>query len=161
MKLSFVALRSAIFASGFLWLWTWIALFLQNYDGALGGPLPTWSHLPGYVVLAMGGTVAAWCIGAFIIQGRGTPALFDAPRRLVAVGPYPLVRNPMYIGGALLLFGFGLSQQSPSILLFVPVWWLLFHLVVVFYEERALHGKFGADYEEYCRRTPRWIPRAH
>ena len=46
MKLSFVALRSAIFASGFLWLWTWIALFLQNYDGALGGPLPTWSHLP-------------------------------------------------------------------------------------------------------------------
>jgi protein-S-isoprenylcysteine O-methyltransferase Ste14 len=41
----------------------------------------------------------------------------------------------------------------------VPVWWLLFHLLVVLYEERTLRAKFGADYEVYCRRTPRWIPR--
>jgi protein-S-isoprenylcysteine O-methyltransferase Ste14 len=160
MKLSFVALRSAIFAAGFLWLWTWIALLLRRFDEMLGGPLPAWSRAAGYAVLAIGGTVAAWCVGAFVIRGRGTPALFDAPRRLVGVGPYRFVRNPMYIGGGLLLLGFGLDQQSPTILLFVPVWWLLFHLLVVFYEEAALRGKFGADYEAYCRRTPRWIPRA-
>ena len=64
----------------------------------------------------------------------------------------------MYIGGALLLLGFGLYQRSPSIVLFVPIWWLLFHLVVVLYEEATLRGKFGPDYDEYCRRTPRWIP---
>src|SRR5881397_2935476 len=128
MRLSFVALRSAVFAAGFLWLWTWVALLLRRYDDLFGGPLPSWSRPLGYIALGLGGIVAAWCIGAFIVRGRGTPALFDAPRRLVGVGPYRFVRNPMYIGGALLLLGFGLDQRSPSIVLFVPAWWLLFHL---------------------------------
>ena len=33
------------------------------------------------------------------------------------------------------------------------------HLFVVFYEEPTLRGKFGADYEEYCRNVSRWWPR--
>jgi protein-S-isoprenylcysteine O-methyltransferase Ste14 len=65
----------------------------------------------------------------------------------------------MYLGAAMLLLGFGLYQRSPSIALFVPAWWLLFHAFVVFYEEATLREKFGSDYEKYCRRTPRWIPR--
>jgi protein-S-isoprenylcysteine O-methyltransferase Ste14 len=65
----------------------------------------------------------------------------------------------MYIGGALLLVGFGLYQRSPSMVLFVLPYWLLFHLLVVFYEEVNLRSKFGRDYEEYCERTHRWIPR--
>jgi hypothetical protein len=40
MKLAFVALRTALFAAGFLWLWTWVALSLRPYASALGGPLP-------------------------------------------------------------------------------------------------------------------------
>ena len=32
-------------------------------------------------------------------------------------------------------------------------------LFVRFYEEPTLREKFGADYEEYCRHVPRWIPR--
>lgn len=160
MNLAFVALRSVVFASGFLWLWAWVTRFLRPFDEVLGGLLPEWSRPAGFPVLAFGGVVAAWCIGAFIVRGRGTPALFDAPRRLVAVGPYRYARNPMYIGGALLLLGFGLYQRSPAIVLFVPAWWLLFHLLVVLYEEAALRSKFGPDYDEYCRRTPRWIPGA-
>jgi protein-S-isoprenylcysteine O-methyltransferase Ste14 len=160
MTLTFVALRSALFAAGFLWLWAWVALLLRPFDDVLGGPLPAWSRAAGLLVLAFGGVVAAWSIGAFVVHGRGTPALFDPPRRLVARGPYRYARNPMYIGGALLLLGFGLFQRSPSIVLFVPAWWLLSHLLVVFYEEAALRGKFGPDYDAYCRRTPRWIPRS-
>jgi hypothetical protein len=53
----------------------------------------------------------------------------------------------------------GLDQRSPSIVLFVPAWWVLFHLLVILYEEPVLRSKFGRDYEAYCRRTPRWIPR--
>ena len=155
----FAALRSILYASGFLWLWAWIATPLRRYDDTLGGALPVWSRAGGFGVLALGAALVAWCLGAFVVQGRGTPALFDSPRRLVAAGPYRYVRNPMYIGGALLLLGFGLFQRSPSIVLFVAVWWLLFHLFVVLYEEAALRARFGPDYEEYCRRTPRWIPR--
>ena len=159
MALTLIALRSALFACGFLWLWTWVALGLRRFDLPLGGPLAGWTYSLGLALLALGGVVVAWCIGAFVVRGRGTPALFDAPRRLVAVGPYRRARNPMYIGAALLLLGLGLDQRSPAIVLFVPAWLLLVHLLVILYEEPTLRRKFGRDYDMYCQRTPRWIPR--
>ena len=102
--------------------------------------------------------LALWCLVVFVVRGHGTPAPFDAPRKLVAIGPYRYIRNPMYVGGGLALLGFGLLQTSPSIVLFVPVWWLLFHVMVLVYEEPVLRAKFGSDYDDYCRRIPRWIP---
>ncbi len=159
MDLTFAALRTTAYATGFLWFWAWITRFLRPLDSSLGGPLPDWNSTAVLAALA-GAAVTAWCLVAFVVRGRGTPALFDAPRRLVAWGPYRYTRNPMYLGVAILLFGFGLSQRSPSIVLFVPVWWALSHLLVVLYEERALRRKFGPDYDAYCRQTPRWIPRS-
>jgi len=106
MQTTFVALRALVFGSGFLALWTYLAMLLRRFDGALGGSLPGWSFGLGISILALGGAVAGWCIVTFVVRGRGTPALFDAPRRIVAAGPYRYVRNPMYIGGALLLLGF-------------------------------------------------------
>jgi protein-S-isoprenylcysteine O-methyltransferase Ste14 len=131
---------------------------LRRFDLALGGPLPAWTDALGLPLLAVGGSVALWCIGTFVVQGHGTPAPFDAPRRFVAAGPYRYARNPMYIGGALLLLGLGLDQSSPAIVLFVPAWWMLCHLLVILYEEPVLRSKFGCDYDAYCQRTPRWIP---
>ncbi|HLK67120.1 MAG TPA: isoprenylcysteine carboxylmethyltransferase family protein [Bryobacteraceae bacterium] len=161
MAFAFLTLRSIVFACGFLWLWTWIAGRLRAFDPELGGPLAAWAHPLGLACLILGGVVAAWCVGSFIARGRGTPALFDAPRRLVAVGPYRYMRNPMYIGGALLLLGLGLAERSPAVVLFVPAWWLLFHLLVILYEEPTLRSKFGSDYDVYCHETPRWVPRLH
>jgi protein-S-isoprenylcysteine O-methyltransferase Ste14 len=34
-----------------------------------------------------------------------------------------------------------------------------FHLFVVFYEERALTHRFGAEYLDYCAKVGRWLPR--
>src|SRR5262249_47099275 len=105
MALTLIALRSAVFASAFLWLWTWVALGLRRFDSDLGGLLPAWTPEPGLALLVAGAAVAVWCIATFVVQGRGTPAPFDAPRRLVAIGPYRYARNPMYVGVGLLLFG--------------------------------------------------------
>jgi protein-S-isoprenylcysteine O-methyltransferase Ste14 len=149
-----------MFAAGFFWLWAWIALSLQPLDRYLGA-LPEGSTTAGVVLVAAGAWLAGWCVIAFVVRGRGTPAPFDPPRQFVATGPYRVVRNPMYVGGVLLLLGFGLLRGSPAILFFAPAWWLLFHLFVVFYEEPVLRRKFGAEYEDYGRRTPRWIPRLH
>jgi protein-S-isoprenylcysteine O-methyltransferase Ste14 len=43
--------------------------------------------------------------------------------------------------------------------LYVAALTAAFHLFVVFFEEPLLRRKFGASYEEYCRRVPRWVPR--
>lgn len=109
MKTLFIALRSAVFGAGFVLLWGWVAWSLhRRYDSTLGFALPEWTSALGIALLAAGGTLALACITTFVTRGEGTPAPFDPPRKFVAAGPYKFVRNPMYIGGCILLFGFGL-----------------------------------------------------
>jgi len=155
MRTMFVALRTLLFASGFFYLWIWVARAVQR----LGLPLPEWTPAPGVVLLALGSVLALACIGTFVVRGKGTPAPFDAPREFVAVGPYRYVRNPMYIGGATMLAGFGLYLRSGSVVLFTAAWLGLAHLFVVLYEEPTLRSKFGAAYQSYCRAVARWMPR--
>ena len=74
-------------------------------------------------------------------------------------GLYRNVRNPMYVGvlliqaGTILWYG-SLAQIGYWLLLFASV-----SLFVRLYEEPHLRKTFGAAYEEYCHRVPRWIPR--
>lgn len=160
MKTIFIALRSAFFSACFILLWGWVALSLhRNYDAALGLTLPGWSRALGIVVLVAGGVLCIACITTFLLRGEGTPAPMDPPRKFVATGPYKFVRNPMYIGGFIVLFGFGLYESSPAILLFTLPWLLLAHLFVLLYEEPHLRATFGAPYEAYCRSVHRWLPR--
>jgi len=143
-----------------VWFWGWVALSLRPYDRRLGGPLGPWAPPLGWAVVAAGAALAASCISVFVLRGQGTPAPFDAPRRVVAAGPYRFVRNPMYLGGFLILCGFGLVERSGAILIFAALWLLVVHLAVVGLEEPDLRRKFGAGYEEYRRAVPRWLPLA-
>ncbi len=159
MKTLFIALRSLVYMAGFVLLWGWIALGVRSFDRSLGVSLPAWAAILGIIFMVAGGILALICAGVFIARGRGTPAPFDAPREFVALGPYKYVRNPMYIGAWIVLIGFGLYQQSVSILLFCLVWPVLVHLFVVYFEEPNLENQFGATYQNYCKAVPRWIPR--
>jgi protein-S-isoprenylcysteine O-methyltransferase Ste14 len=145
--------------TGFVFLWGWIALGARGYDRNLGIVLPAWTGMLGTLFMLIGGIFALLCAGTFVLWGRGTPAPFDAPRRFVAVGPYKYVRNPMYIGGWIVLFGFGMYLHSFSILLMSLTALLLAHLFVILYEEPHLRDRFGATYLDYCNSAPRWIPR--
>src|SRR3989441_12702861 len=108
---------------------------------------------------ACGAALALWCIGTFAFVGRGTPAPFDPPRRLVVRGPYRMVRNPMYLGAGLALAGAALFYQSLPLLGYAGLFLLITHLVVVWYEEPTLRWTFESDYEAYCRRVGRWWPK--
>lgn len=108
---------------------------------------------------AMGLSILLWSFWNFLVQGRGTPAPIDPPKELVAVGFYRYVRNPMYVGIFLILLGHFLWFKYLWLLLYLAVVFLCFHLFVTLYEEPTLKRKFGASYEDYLRRVPRWIPR--
>ena len=110
----------------------------------------------GMVVAVGGGAIALWCILSFAVVGRGTPAPFDPPRRLVVRGPYAVVRNPMYLGAGLALDGASLFYQSLPLLGYTAGFFLVTHLFVVLYEEPTLRRTFGTDYESYCRQVRRW-----
>ena len=113
----------------------------------------------GMLVGAVGAALALWCVLTFVFVGRGTPAPFDPPRRLVVRGPYRLVRNPMYIGAGLALAGAALFYQSFALLGYLAVFSVITHLFVVAYEEPTLRQTFGNDYKAYCEKTGRWWPR--
>jgi protein-S-isoprenylcysteine O-methyltransferase Ste14 len=114
------------------------------------------AQVAGMVVVAGGAILALWCIATFIVIGRGTPAPFDPPQRLVVVGPYRLVRNPMYIGAALALAGAALFYESWALLGYCATFAFVTHLFVVTYEEPTLEATFGAPYVSYCERVHRW-----
>lgn len=113
----------------------------------------------GMLVATIGAAVAVWCVLTFALVGRGTPAPFDPPRRLVVRGPYKHVRNPMYLGAATALAGAALFYQSAALGLYAGAFLLLTHAFVRFYEEPTLRATFGAEYAEYCRDVRRWRPR--
>lgn len=113
----------------------------------------------GMLLAVVGAGVALWCVLTFALIGRGTPAPFDPPRRLVMQGPYRLVRNPMYIGGGLALAGAALFYQSFQLLGYAGLFFLATHLFVVFYEEPTLRRSFGQEYAAYCQTVRRWWPR--
>ena len=113
----------------------------------------------GFVMGAVGGALALWCVATFAVVGRGTPAPFDPPRRLVVRGPYRIVRNPMYTGAGVALAGAALYYQSDALAGYAALFLLATHVFVVAYEEPTLRQTFGAEYAAYCGRVGRWWPR--
>ena len=113
----------------------------------------------GSTALALGAAVYAWCVLDFARVGRGTPAPIDAPRRLVARGPYRYTRNPMYLGVLTVILGWAILLRSLAVAGYGLGVWLAFHLFAVLYEEPRLRREFGAEYEAYARSVGRWLPR--
>jgi protein-S-isoprenylcysteine O-methyltransferase Ste14 len=155
---AFAALRTLVYMTGFVVVWGWLALVLRHYDPAIGFTVPGWAAGVGFVLIAAGGAVALVCGCYFALRGVGTPAPFDPPREFVAVGPYRYVRNPMYVGGVLLLAGFGLALRSPAIVLLAVAAIILVHLFVVLVEEPGLRHRFGESYRRYTASVNRWLP---
>src|ERR1700731_120623 len=112
----------------------------------------------GMVIGAVGAAVALWCIFTFAAIGRGTPAPFDPPRRLVRQGPYRFRRNPLYIAAGVALAGAALFYESWPLLGYTGLFFLAAHLAVIWSEEPTLRRTFGQEYEEYCDRVRRWWP---
>jgi protein-S-isoprenylcysteine O-methyltransferase Ste14 len=120
-------------------------------------PAGVW-QVAGMAVGAAGAILAVTCVLTLAVVGRGTPAPFDPPRRLVVRGPYRRLRNPMYVGAGLALAGAALYYQSIALSAYTAVFLLAMHVLVVLYEEPTLLRSFGNEYEAYCRQAGRWWP---
>ena len=153
------AVRSIIYATLFLIPWAWVALKSRALDKRIPLRIPPGLALPGLVLGMAGAALAVATVGFFIFEGRGTPAVFDPPRKFVPQGPFRFIRNPMYVGGVTTLTGWGLYARSVSMVLFAIVVFLLCHTFVVFVEEPGLRKRFGQEYEAYCGSVGRWLPR--
>ena len=85
-----------------------------------------------------------------------------APERyrqpLVRTGLYARVRHPRYLQMGLALLGYALVTNYLSTYV-LALLWLPGMYVTVLFEERELRERYGAEYDEYCRKVPRLLPR--
>jgi protein-S-isoprenylcysteine O-methyltransferase Ste14 len=113
----------------------------------------------GLAIFAGGFLLFLWCVVLFARVGRGTLAPWDPTRRLVAVGPYRHMRNPMISGVAAMLIGEATLLGSRLLAVWTVSFIAINHVYFLLSEEPGLRRRFGAEYEEYMRQIPRWIPR--
>lgn len=111
------------------------------------------------VVLAAGLAIFLWCVADFVMRGRGTPDPNRPPTELVVHGLFGVVRNPMYVGVVTLIAGEAVLFLSPWLAAWAVAAIVAFHVRVIVYEEPTLARTFGASWESYRARVPRWLPR--
>jgi protein-S-isoprenylcysteine O-methyltransferase Ste14 len=114
----------------------------------------------GIVPILLGACFYLWCAWDFTFVGKGTPAPFDPPKKIVVTGLYRFVRNPIYVAVILVVVGEAILFESIVLLIYALILFLGFDLWVRYYEEPSLRRRFGESYEGYCRKASRWIPRA-
>jgi protein-S-isoprenylcysteine O-methyltransferase Ste14 len=77
---------------------------------------------------------------------------------LTKTGPYAYVRNPLYVGSIVIAAGFAIAAMSTWIFVILALMFVLIYVPVIRSEEAFLRGTF-ADFDDYCRRVPRLVPR--
>jgi len=107
----------------------------------------------------IGSLMVLRCFWDFTFKGRGTPVPINPPKELVVTGFYHYVRNPIYVGVLSIFLGHFLWFGYWALLIYTVFAFIGVHAFVVLYEEPTLNRKFGAEYEEYLKRVPRWIPK--
>ena len=74
-------------------------------------------------------------------------------------GPYAVTRNPQYVGAFPGYFGVAIATNS--LLALIAAALMCSTLVtMVFAEESWMRERFGDEYDEYCRKVPRFVPNA-
>jgi protein-S-isoprenylcysteine O-methyltransferase Ste14 len=109
-------------------------------------------------LVVLGGVINALGVAAFRrAQTTSNPMKPETAAALVTSGVYRFTRNPMYLGGTLLLLGWAAHLAVPWGILGPVVFVAWITRLQILPEERALRSKFGREYAEYQLRVGRWL----
>jgi protein-S-isoprenylcysteine O-methyltransferase Ste14 len=136
------------------------AAFLMWASGkivpALDVEPPGWAAV---IALFAGGLAIG--VGAFLqFRRAGTtinPMTPDESSALVTDGLYRFSRNPIYVADVLVLLAIALLVANALAFLVLPLFVAYVDRYQIRPEERALRERFGAQFDEYCRRVRRWL----
>ena len=122
----------------------WSTLLGEKGDPHFG-PL----HIASYVFLGFG----------FYLLSAAWNVLFHAQRRdaLATTGPYARIRHPQYVAFVLILTGFLLQWPTLLTLAMFPILLVMYARLAIT-EEADMRKRFGAEFEVYAARTPRFLP---
>lgn len=114
----------------------------------------------GVSLCAAGQAVRAWVLGQVPDGTSGQNERLIATQ-LNTSGPYAHMRNPLYLGNLLVTLGVCVVAHEPLLVALVAVLFAAQYGAIVAAEEQFLRGRFGARFDEYAARVPRFWPRLH
>jgi Putative protein-S-isoprenylcysteine methyltransferase len=112
----------------------------------------------GIFFISIGLCIMIITIIKFFRIGKRTLAPWSPTKKLIIDGIYRYVRNPMIIGVLIVLIGESIAILSQSIFEWAFTFFIINNIYFVLLEEPLLEKKFGAEYQEYKKNVPRWIP---
>jgi protein-S-isoprenylcysteine O-methyltransferase Ste14 len=118
------------------------------------------------LVAAVAGALMVIAGLGFIVLARRQFAQFGQPTdpghptsRLVTTGVFSISRNPLYLGGVLVLAGIGLMLNWAWLLLLLVPGLASCYIILILPEERYLAAKFGDEFQTYANTVCRWFGR--
>jgi protein-S-isoprenylcysteine O-methyltransferase Ste14 len=126
-------------------------------------PLPGGSLTPariaaGAILMVVGVSVAVLARREFSRYGQPTdPGLPTS--QIVPTGVFSISRNPLYLGGVLILAGISLAFNLAWVIILLIPSLIVCHSVLIAPEERYLAARFGEQYRIYAATVHRWIGR--
>lgn len=112
----------------------------------------------GLVITISGQLIRGVTIGlAYIVRGGQNRKVYADG--LVTTGIFNHVRNPLYIGNIMMLWGAGILANSMIFTLAVMPVFLWIYQCIVLAEENFLRQKFGQGFVTYTERVHRWFPK--
>jgi protein-S-isoprenylcysteine O-methyltransferase Ste14 len=112
----------------------------------------------GAALCLLGQALRAWVLGQVEDGTSGQNETLIA-EQLNTQGPYALTRNPLYLGNLCITLGLCLIAHDPWLLAIVTILFAVQYRAIIAAEERFLRERFGAGYDGYCARVPRFWPR--
>ncbi|HVZ18913.1 MAG TPA: isoprenylcysteine carboxylmethyltransferase family protein [Terriglobales bacterium] len=110
---------------------------------------PTWMSLVFGAVVAFAGVGIRASASGHVKKNE----------ELTTTGPYAYTRNPLYLGSIVIAAGFAIAAKSWWIIVILVVMFIAIYVPVIRGEEAYLRGAFPGQFDEYCRRVPRLLPR--
>src|ERR1043165_6327050 len=117
-----------------------------------------WPIIIGLVITVAGQAIRAATIGlAYIIRGGKDNKVYAED--LVTTGIFAHCRNPLYVGNILMIAGVGVLSNSLLYVVIMIPFFLFIYQAIVLAEENFLRNKFSEQFNTYCSRVNRWMPR--
>ena len=152
-----ILFQTVIFWSLFLFVIPGLLIWVESFMGWNQFHFSVQKQL-GMALFILGGSLGLTSGAMMGIYGRGTPLPLDTARRLVVVGPYRYVRNPMAIAGLTQGAAVACFAGSWLTIVYVICGMLLWNYHVRPIEEQDLLHRFQDGYVPYRNSIRCWIP---
>ena len=141
---------------GFVLLLVIYALFVSAGVFEEGTLTESFVDIFGGTALILGGLLSVWAISH---RPAGERWDRSVPRELIRTGPYAYMQHPLWIAHLLIGIGMIFLLDAYGFLFLLLIIGMVYQRIIEPAESQFLRKYFGETFDQYCRTTPKYIPR--